>query len=74
VTLELGGNAATIVDADANIDAAVARTVFGSFSYSGQVCISVQRILIHAEQGFGDYCAYLMIKIFSLLFLQQGSA
>ena len=49
VTLELGGNAATIVDADANIDVAVARTVFGSFSYSGQVCISVQRIYIHRD-------------------------
>ena len=28
---------------------AVARTVFGSFSYSGQVCISVQRIYIHSD-------------------------
>jgi acyl-CoA reductase-like NAD-dependent aldehyde dehydrogenase len=49
VTLELGGNAATIVHSDANIDVAVARTVFGSFSYSGQVCISVQRIYIQRE-------------------------
>jgi len=47
VTLELGGNAATLVDAGANIDAAVNRTVFGSFSYSGQVCISIQRLYIH---------------------------
>jgi acyl-CoA reductase-like NAD-dependent aldehyde dehydrogenase len=47
VTLELGGNAATIVNDDANIDAAVNRTVFGSFSYSGQVCISIQRLYIH---------------------------
>lgn len=46
VTLELGGNAATIVEADANLDVAVARTVFGSFSYSGQVCISIQRLYI----------------------------
>lgn len=47
VVLELGGNAATIVDTDANIDQAVTRSVMGSFSYSGQVCISVQRIYIH---------------------------
>ena len=50
VTLELGGNAATIIDADANIDHAVSRTVMGSFSYSGQTCISVQRIYIHHEK------------------------
>lgn len=50
VVLELGGNAATIVDEDANIDAAVNRTVMGSFSYSGQVCISVQRLFIHSKR------------------------
>ncbi len=50
VTLELGGNAATVIDADANIDHAVSRTVMGSFAYSGQTCISVQRIYIHREK------------------------
>jgi acyl-CoA reductase-like NAD-dependent aldehyde dehydrogenase len=50
VTLELGGNAATIIDEDANIAHAVNRTVMGSFSYSGQVCISVQRIYIHRKR------------------------
>ncbi|MDO8417813.1 MAG: aldehyde dehydrogenase family protein [Agitococcus sp.] len=49
VTLELGGNAACIVDTDANIDDAVQRLVFGAFYQSGQSCISVQRILIHAS-------------------------
>lgn len=47
VILELGGNAAVIVDEDANIDDAVSRIVFGAFYQSGQSCISVQRILIH---------------------------
>jgi acyl-CoA reductase-like NAD-dependent aldehyde dehydrogenase len=47
VTLELGGNAAVIIDADADIDAAVPRVVFGAFYQSGQSCISVQRILVH---------------------------
>jgi acyl-CoA reductase-like NAD-dependent aldehyde dehydrogenase len=47
VTLELGGNAACIVDADADQDDAVARLVFGAFYQSGQSCIGVQRILIH---------------------------
>jgi acyl-CoA reductase-like NAD-dependent aldehyde dehydrogenase len=47
VTLELGGNAAVIVDHDANLDDAVARIVFGAFYQSGQSCISVQRIYAH---------------------------
>ncbi|MDQ2687141.1 MAG: aldehyde dehydrogenase family protein [Armatimonadota bacterium] len=48
VTLELGGNAAVVVHADADLAFAVARCVIGAFSYSGQVCISVQRIFVHA--------------------------
>jgi acyl-CoA reductase-like NAD-dependent aldehyde dehydrogenase len=47
VTLELGGNAAVIVDSDADVDAVVPRIVFGAFYQSGQSCISVQRILVH---------------------------
>ncbi len=47
VVLELGGNAACIVDGDADLDDAVERIVFGAFYQSGQSCVSVQRILIH---------------------------
>jgi acyl-CoA reductase-like NAD-dependent aldehyde dehydrogenase len=47
VVLELGGNAACVVDEDADLDDAVARIVFGAFYQSGQSCISVQRILAH---------------------------
>jgi acyl-CoA reductase-like NAD-dependent aldehyde dehydrogenase len=47
VTLELGGNAAVIVESDADLDLAVERAVTGAFAYSGQVCISVQRIYLH---------------------------
>ena len=47
VVLELGGNAAVIVDHDADVDDAVSRIVTGAFYQSGQSCISVQRILIH---------------------------
>ena len=49
VVLELGGNAAVIIDADADLDDAVERTVFGAFYQSGQSCIGVQRILVHAD-------------------------
>jgi acyl-CoA reductase-like NAD-dependent aldehyde dehydrogenase len=47
VVLELGGNAACIIDADTQIDDAVERVVFGAFYQSGQSCIGVQRILVH---------------------------
>ena len=49
VVLELGGNAAAIVDRDADLDDAVERLVFGAFYQSGQSCIGVQRIIIHAD-------------------------
>jgi acyl-CoA reductase-like NAD-dependent aldehyde dehydrogenase len=47
VVLELGGNAACIVDEDADLSDAVQRIVFGAFYQSGQSCISVQRIIVH---------------------------
>lgn len=47
VILELGGNAACIVDEDADLEDAVERLVFGAFYQSGQSCIGVQRILVH---------------------------
>lgn len=47
VVLELGGNAAVIVDEDADLEDALARIIFGAFYQSGQSCIGVQRILIH---------------------------
>lgn len=49
VTLELGGNAATIIEPDADWDFALSRTVLGSFSYAGQICISIQRIFLHEK-------------------------
>lgn len=47
VTLELGGNAAVIVEEDAKDLAAIAqRIALGAFAYAGQSCISVQRVLV----------------------------
>jgi len=48
VVLELGGNAAVIVDEDADLEDAVERIVFGAFYQSGQSCIGVQRIIVHS--------------------------
>ena len=51
VVLELGGNAACIVDADQRerLDFVIERLISGSFYQSGQSCIKVQRILVHAS-------------------------
>jgi glyceraldehyde-3-phosphate dehydrogenase (NADP+) len=46
VILELGGNAAVIVDETADIDRAAARCAAGGYAYAGQVCISAQRVLV----------------------------
>ena len=47
VLLELGGNAALIVDASADLDAAVTAAVPAAYAYAGQICISTQRIFVH---------------------------
>jgi len=49
VILELGGNAACIVDAGADLVGAAKRAAIGSFAHAGQVCIAVQRLLVHRE-------------------------
>lgn len=55
VVLELGGNAAVVVDADTeDIDDAIERIIFGAFYQSGQSCIGVQRIIVH-EQIYDDF-------------------
>jgi len=46
VLLELGGNAGVIVHSDADLPYAADRCVAGGFTYAGQSCISVQRILV----------------------------
>ena len=49
VTLELGGNAAVVIEPDADLDYAVTRTVLGAYAYSGQVCISIQRVFLQQK-------------------------
>jgi len=59
VVLELGGNAAVVVDKDADLDHALERIVFGGYFQSGQSCIHVQRVIIHEDiyEGFRDRLA-----------------
>jgi acyl-CoA reductase-like NAD-dependent aldehyde dehydrogenase len=49
VSLELGGNAATYIDASADLDYAASRCAIGAFANSGQVCISLQRIYVNSS-------------------------
>lgn len=67
VVLELGGNAACIVDADQRdrLDFVVERLVFGAFYQSGQSCISVQRILVH-DDLYDELRDRLVAKVKSL--------
>jgi glyceraldehyde-3-phosphate dehydrogenase (NADP+) len=50
VALELGGNAAVIVEPDADLETAAKKICIGAFAFSGQVCISVQRAFIHESR------------------------
>ena len=47
VSLELGGNAACVVDEGADLDNVTQRITAGAFGQAGQSCISVQRIFAH---------------------------
>jgi len=61
IILELGGNAACIVDRDADIEHTADRITFGGFYQAGQSCISVQRVLIH-DSLYHDLTARLIEK------------
>lgn len=66
-SLEHGGAAPVIVEADAILDTALPALVKGGFYHAGQVCVSVQRIYVHrriAEKvagGLADLAAKLTV-------------
>jgi len=62
VTLELGGNSAVIIEPDADLDAAVTRVVQGGYGFSGQICISVQRVYVH-ESVAGPFTEKLVAAV-----------
>jgi benzaldehyde dehydrogenase (NAD) len=65
VHLELGGNSAYIVRADADIDTAVNLAVWGSYLHQGQICMSVGRHIVH-ESVFEEYVSKLSAKADSM--------
>ena len=66
VILELGGNAGVIVDETADIDHAVRRVAAGGFAYSGQSCISVQRVFVH-DHVFEAFARQLVDRVEALV-------
>lgn len=65
VTLELGGNAAVIVNHDADVAYAAERVAWGAFAYAGQTCISVQRVFVH-EDVYEAFTADLLRRVGAL--------
>jgi acyl-CoA reductase-like NAD-dependent aldehyde dehydrogenase len=68
VALELGGNAAAVVCADADLAWAAQRIALGAFAQAGQVCIKVQRILVQRER----YEAFLPLLLAEIAKLAVG--
>ena len=66
VVLELGGNAAVIVDADADVEVAAERAATGGFAYAGQSCIAVQRIYVH-ERRWDEFLASFLDRVRALV-------
>jgi acyl-CoA reductase-like NAD-dependent aldehyde dehydrogenase len=65
VTLELGGNAAVIVNDDADVAYAAERVAWGGFAFAGQTCISVQRVFVH-DAVYDEFVAELLPRVESL--------
>ena len=65
VVLELGGNAGVIVEPDADLDHAAERCAIGGYGYSGQTCISVQRIYVH-ESVYEPFLQRLLKRVRTL--------
>lgn len=66
VALELGGNAAAVVEPDCDWRTAIPRIASGAFGYAGQSCISVQRILVQESiyDAFRDaLCEHIVAKV-----------
>ena len=62
VLLELGGNAAVIIEPDADLTWAASRCAVGGFTYAGQSCISTQRIFVH-ERVYQAFLDLLLDKV-----------
>jgi aldehyde dehydrogenase (NAD+) len=67
VALELGGNAPLVVLDDADIDLAVKSAVFGRFLHQGQICMSVNRIIVDTAV-YDEFASKFVQRVKSLKF------
>ncbi|WP_433700069.1 aldehyde dehydrogenase family protein [Nocardiopsis sp. CA-288880] len=65
VTLELGGNAAAVVLADADLDWAAQRVALFGNNQAGQVCIGVQRVIVE-DSVHDEFVARLVERVEAL--------
>ena len=65
VNLELGNSTPLIVEADADLDAAVAATAQHGFSFAGQSCISIQRVYVQ-DRVYDEFVSALLPKVEAL--------
>jgi acyl-CoA reductase-like NAD-dependent aldehyde dehydrogenase len=66
VALELGGNAGTYIDSSADLEHSAKRCVYGAFTNSGQVCISLQRIYVNSEI-YDEFAKLLAVETENLI-------
>jgi glyceraldehyde-3-phosphate dehydrogenase (NADP+) len=62
LSLELGSNAPLVVLPDGDLEAAAQATAVGGYVNAGQVCISVQRVLVH-RKAYGDFVDALRPRV-----------
>ena len=65
VILELGGKDAMLVFADANLERAVKAAMYGAFSNSGQICVSVERCYVE-RSCYGEFVTMLNTAVANL--------
>ncbi len=66
VTLELGGKSPCVVHADADIEIAVKRIVYGKFMNAGQTCIAPDYVMVHEsiKEKFLDMLKQRIIELY----------
>jgi len=71
VNLELGNSTPMIVEADADIEAAVSATAQHGFSFAGQSCISIQRVYVQ-RRVYDSFVERLVPKVEQLVVGDPG--
>ena len=63
--VELGGKDSLIVLDDADMERATSSASFGGFMHQGQICMSVEKVLVH-ESIYHDFLAQLKVRVAKL--------